>query len=95
MEANMSTRTETGHLDVMALGWALSAALVVLFVVCLVVALVIPDWPASHAWIGLYSAAPLTSLRVWVDGIVFSLVFGWVAALVFGSVYNRLLRPRI
>ena len=91
----MTTRTETGHLDVMALGWALSAALVVLFVICLVVALVIPDWPASHAWIGLYSAAPLTSLRVWVDGIVFSLVFGWVAALVFGSVYNRLLRPRI
>ena len=91
----MTTRTETGHLDVMALGWALSAALVVLFVVCLVVALVIPDWPASHAWIGLYSAAPLTSLRVWVDGIVFSLVFGWVTALVFGSVYNRLLRPRI
>jgi len=91
----MSTRTETGHLDVMALGWALSAALVVLFVICLVVALVLPDWRASHAWIGLYSAAPLTSLRVWVDGIVFSLVFGWVTALVFGSVYNRLLRPRI
>ena len=91
----MSTRTETGHLDVMALGWALSAALVVLFVICLVVALVLPDWPASHAWIGLYSAAPLTSLRVWVDGVVFSLVFGWVTALVFGSVYNRLFRPRI
>jgi len=91
----MSTRTETGHLDVMALGWALSAALVVLFVICLVVVLVLPDWRASHAWIGLYSAAPLTSLRVWVDGVVFSLVFGWVTALVFGSVYNRLLRPRI
>ena len=89
----MSIRTENGRLGIMALGWALSAALIVLFAICLVAALVLPDWRASHAWIGLYSVAPLKSFRVWVDGIVFSAVFGWVTALVFGSVYNRLLRP--
>jgi hypothetical protein len=91
MEANMNARVENGRLNLMALGWALSAALVVLFVVCLVVALVLPEWPASHAWIALYSVAPVTSLRVWFDGILFSVVFGWVTALVFGSVYNQLL----
>jgi hypothetical protein len=87
----MSNSTPTySPLNVFALGWALSAVLVVLFVVCLVVALVLPDWRASHGWIGLFSVAPMNSVRVWVDGIVFSVVFGWVTAVVLGLVYNRM-----
>ena len=78
--------------NVVALGLGLSAALVVLFVLCLLAALVMPDWPASHAWIGLFSVAPMNSARVWLDGIVFGVVFGWVAALVLGLVYNRAIR---
>ena len=77
--------------NIVALGWALSAALVVLFVICLVVAVLLPDLPATHAWVGLFSAAPMTSLRVWVDGILFSVVFGWITAAVLGVVYNRLI----
>jgi hypothetical protein len=34
----------------------------------------------------------MTSVRVWIDGIVFSIVFGWVTGVVFGLVYNRLIR---
>ena len=78
-------------LSVVALGWALSASLVVLFVICLAVALVLPQWSATHAWISLFSIAPLTSARVWVDGIVFSTLFGWVAAVVVALCYNRLI----
>jgi hypothetical protein len=29
---------------------------------------------------------------VWIDGIVFSIVFGWVSGVVLGLVYNRLIR---
>ena len=79
-------------LNIAGLGWGLSTALVVLFVICLVVALALPDWPASHRWVGLFSLAPLTSFRVWVDGIVFSVVFGWISALVLGLIYNRVIR---
>jgi hypothetical protein len=79
-------------LNIAALGWGLSAALVVLFVICLAVTLVWPDWRASHGWISLFSVAPMTSVRVWIDGIVFSIVFGWVAAVVLGLVYNALIR---
>ena len=79
---------QSGRLNIVALGWGLSAALVMLFVLCLVVALVLPGWPASHGWVGLFSVAPLTSVRVWIDGIVFSIVFGWVSAVVLGDVYN-------
>jgi len=80
-----------GPVSITALGCALSTALIVLFVFCLLVALVFPDLPATHAWVGLFSAAPLNSLRVWFDGILFSIVFGWVAAIVFGIVYNRVI----
>jgi hypothetical protein len=79
--------------NAVALGWALSATLVVLFVLCLAAALVLPErWPASHRWVGLFSLAPLTSARVWLDGIVFSIVFGWISAVVLSLVYNRLVR---
>jgi hypothetical protein len=86
----MTTHTGANSpLNIVALGLGLSAALVALFIICLAVALVFPEWPASHGWIGLFSVAPMTSVRVWIDGIVFSIVFGWVTAVVFGLVYNR------
>jgi hypothetical protein len=79
-------------LNTIALGWALSATLVVLFVICVVAALILPDWPASHRWVELFSVAPLRSLRVWIDGIVFSVAFGWISAVVLSLVYNRVVR---
>jgi hypothetical protein len=88
----MTSRATYTPLDIVALGWALASALIALFVICLVVALVLPSWPATHQWVGLFSAAPLNSLRVWIDGIVFSGVFGWIGAAVLGGVYNRLVR---
>ena len=87
----MANQTASAPFNVAALGWALSAAIVVLFVVCLVVALLFPDLPATHAWVGLFSAAPMGSVRVWVDGILFSILFGWITAAVLGVVYNRLI----
>jgi hypothetical protein len=35
------------------------------------------------------TVAPMTSVRVWIDGIVFSIVFGWVTGVVFGLVIRR------
>jgi hypothetical protein len=90
----MDTQTATHNpLSIVALGWGLSAALFVLFVICLVAALLFPDLPASQgwtAWISLFSVSPITAVRIWLDGIGFSLVFGWVTAAVLGTVYNRL-----
>lgn len=89
----MTTHTSVYNpLNIVALGWGISAALIVLFVLCLVVALVLPGWPAAHGWVGLFSVAPLTSVRVWIDGILFSAAFGWLTAVILGLVYNRLIR---
>ena len=84
--------TVYGRLNIVALGAALSAVLVTLFVIYLLVALIFPEWPAAHGWIRLFSVAPISSGRVWVDGMVANVAFGWVSAIVLCLVYNSLIR---
>jgi hypothetical protein len=72
----------------------LSATLVVLFVLCAFAQLAFPGLQASHAWIGLFTAAPALSLRAWIDGIVFGVLFGAVAGAVFAAAYNAVIRRR-
>lgn len=85
----MSVTSNTYHpLNITGLGWAFSAALVVLFVLCLLTALFIPI-RAAHGWVGLFSTAPFDSGRVWVEGIAYSGIAGWITAVVVGLVYNR------
>ncbi len=86
----MSARPSTYHpISIIGLGWALSAALIVLFVLCLLAALFIP-MRAAHGWVALFSTAPIESARIWLEGIVYSAIAGWIAALVVGLVYNRI-----
>jgi len=98
MEGAMSTQSNGGKsLNIVAIGWAFSAALIVLFVICMISSFILPDLPASQgwaAWMALFSVIqtdrPFLSPRMWIDGILFSLLFGWITAVVLGSVYNRL-----
>jgi hypothetical protein len=75
-------------ISVTGLGWAFSVALIVLFVLCLLTALFVPI-RAAHGWVALFSTAPIDSTRVWVEGIAYSAVAGWITALIVGLVYNR------
>lgn len=76
----------------MALGWALSAALVALFVVCAVAGMILPGLSLAHNWLSLFSTAPLGLVRSFAEGIIGSVAFGWLTAIVLGLVYNRLAR---
>ena len=75
-------------INIVALGVATSATLIVLYVLCAVVAMALPDIVLSHAWLTLFTTAPIDSMWGLVEGIIWSVVFGWVIALVLGSVYN-------
>ena len=75
-------------INIVALGVATSATLIVLYVLCAVVAMALPDIMLSHAWLTLFTTAPIGSMWGLVEGIIWSIVFGWVIALVLGSVYN-------
>ena len=83
----MATTQSHGRLSISGLGWGLSATLVVLFVLCMLVALFVP-LRSAHGWVSLLSDAPINSSRVWIDGLVWSIVLGWLIALIFGTIYN-------
>jgi hypothetical protein len=80
--------SRTALINIVALGVATSVTLVVLYVLCAVVAMALPDIALSHAWLTLFTKAPIGSMWGLSEGIIWSIVFGWVIALVLGSVYN-------
>jgi hypothetical protein len=43
---------------------------------------------AAHGYVALFSEADIRSTRIWIDGLLWSVVAGWLIALVFGTVYN-------
>ena len=83
---------ENSKLNLVAFGWALSGALVVLLVLCEAAAMVLPGWQLAHNWLMLFSTAEVGSFRNLIDGIISNAVFGWITAVVLVSIYNRLVR---
>ncbi len=70
--------------------WAMSAALVVVFVLCAALELVAPNLPFAHDWIDLFTVRPVTSAFGWIEGIVGSVAVAWIFAVVGGIVFNKL-----
>jgi len=93
MEHTMATSRSHGHLSISGLGWSLSATFVVLFVLCMLTALFVP-LRLAHGWVNLLSDAPIDSSRVWIDGLIWSIVLGWLIALIFGTIYNWIVARR-
>ena len=89
----MATTHTPARLSITGLGWGFSAALVVLFVLCMLAALFLPV-RLAHGWVGLFSDAPLDSSRVWADGLIWSIIIGWLIAIVFGTIYNWIVGRR-
>lgn len=83
---------ENSKLNLVAFGWALSGALVVLLVLCEAAAMILPGWQLAHNWLMLFSTAEVGSFRNLIDGIISSAVFGWITAAALVSIYNRLVR---
>ena len=76
------------------LGWSFAAMLVVLFVLCMVAALFMPV-RLAHGWVNLLSDAPIHSSRVWIEGLIWSVVLGWLVAIIFGTIYNWIVVRRV
>ena len=92
--AKASAITETawkGPVYIVPLGWGLTATFVVLFVLCFLAALLFPDNPSlAHNWLGLFSTKPMGSAGQLIEGVIWNVVFAWIAAVIFGLVYNWL-----
>jgi len=83
----MANADAPARLSIAGLGWGFSIALAVLFVLAMLSALFFP-MRVAHGWVTLFSDAPLYSSQAWIDGLFWSVVVGWLAALVLGTVYN-------
>jgi hypothetical protein len=81
------------RLSISALGWSFSATLVVLFVLCMLAAFFMP-LRLAHGWVNLLSDAKIDSSRIWVEGLIWSIVLGWLVALVFGTIYTWIVGRR-
>jgi len=90
----MDTIQSHRRLSVLDLGWSFSATLVVLFVICMLAALFLP-LRVAHGWVNLLSDAPIHSSRVWVEGLIWSVVLGWLVAIIFGTIYNWIVARRV
>ena len=82
-----------GQLSIHGLGWGLSATLVALFALCVLAALLLQLHPA-RGWVSIWSDAPIDSSRVWIDGLIWSVVVGWLVAVIFGTIYNIIVGRR-
>ena len=82
------------QLNIGDLGWSFSATLVVLFVLCMLTALFFP-LRLAHGWVNVLSDAPIDSSRVWVEGLIWSVVLGWLVATIFGTIYNWIVARRV
>lgn len=78
------------RLHVAAFGWALSGALIVAFVMCEFAALAFPGLQATHAWVAMFTMAPVGSLMSFLQGIGANLVFGWIVGAILAVIYNRI-----
>jgi hypothetical protein len=74
------------------LGAGLTATLVLGYVLCWVGEAAAVASGFSHAWLRLFSIAPDGSAQQLVEGVIWSAVASWFAALVFTPVYNRVNR---
>jgi hypothetical protein len=50
----------------------------------------LPSLNLSHGWINLYTTAPVSSIRALIEGVIWSVVIGWIIAIVLGPTYNKL-----
>src|SRR5512146_3083162 len=81
---------DQGPVFIVPLAWGLSAAFVVLFILCFLAALLFPTASLAHNWLGLFSTAPVGSVAQLIEGVIWNVLLAWIAAVIFGVVYNRL-----
>ena len=78
-------------MNLVAMGWALTSALVGLFVICYLLSFVWPTSGLAHGWVSLFATHPESPGRTLVEGIVGSAAAAWIGSVLFVPVYNRMI----
>lgn len=67
---------------------ALAGTLVVAFVLCGIAQMLLSGIQFSHMWLALFTAAPVGSLTAWIEGVLASVVVGFILGYCFAHCYN-------
>ena len=89
-----TVQTTHAPMNGIAAGWALSAVLVALFLVCVDLALLWPTSAFGQGWQMVLAALPGGSIAAFVEVILRATAIAWLVAIVFVGVYNQLLSRR-
>jgi hypothetical protein len=88
------THHSSALLSPVAAAVGLGVAMIALFLICAIVQVIAPGLNATHAWIGLFTAAEPGSIRAWAEGLFWSALFGAFTGAVFVAGYNAAVRRR-
>jgi len=76
------------HIPVTALGLSLSSYFAISFVGCLLLGLIVPDVGMHRPWLQFFPGFEWLTVRGVIIGLVWTQIYGWYTALVFGSLFN-------
>lgn len=75
-----------------AFGLSLAVSLALLTALCWLAVLLLPQGQLAHRWLGLFTAAPVETVRAGATALVISFAAGWLTAFVMSVTYNRLIK---
>ena len=90
----MAVGTTHGTISGIATGWALSAVLVILFLICVALAVLWPTSAFGQGWQMVLAALPGGSIAAFIEVVLGAVAIAWLIAIVFAGVYNQLLSRR-
>lgn len=91
----METASSPTRIGVIRLGVTTGLSAIVIFILCWLGTL-LPFSSPTHAYITLFTPAPVGSIQALFEGACWSLLFGLLTGLVFATIYNMCagLQPR-
>ena len=76
------------HIDIVTLGLSLGAFFAISFLGCLLLGVVVPDAAMHRPWLQFFPGFEWLTARGVILGLIWTQVYAWWTALVFGSFYK-------
>lgn len=83
-----SLARHVGHVPLSALGLSLGSFFAISFLACILLGLVVPDAGLHRPWLQFFPGFDWLTARGLVIGLVWTQVYAWYTALVFGNLFN-------
>ena len=82
------SRARSSPVSLTVLGLSLSAFFAISFLACIALGVVVPDGGMHKPWLQFLPGFEWLTWRGVLIGLVWTQVYGWYTALVFGSLFN-------